>query len=191
VKKYVIIAGANGAGKSTLYQMNDDLKNMPRVNPDEITEDIGDWRKRKDVIAAGRIALKKIRQYMQEGITFHQETTLCGGSTIKHIRKAKEAGYFIELHYVGVDSAEIEKDRIRHRVEKGGHDISEAVIEKRNMESFQQLNKILKDCDQIVFYDNTETFRRFAVFENGALEIVSQEIPAWFSKVDFDVNVDA
>lgn len=40
MKKYVIIAGVNGAGKSTLYQINDNLKNMPRVNVDEIVKDV-------------------------------------------------------------------------------------------------------------------------------------------------------
>ena len=42
MKRYVIIAGVNGAGKSTLYQINDNLKNMPRVNVDEIVREIGD-----------------------------------------------------------------------------------------------------------------------------------------------------
>ena len=49
MKKYVIIAGVNGAGKSTLYQINDNLKNMPRVNVDEIVRDFGDWRDIRDV----------------------------------------------------------------------------------------------------------------------------------------------
>ena len=36
MKKYIIIAGVNGVGKSTLYQTNENLKNIPRVNVDEI-----------------------------------------------------------------------------------------------------------------------------------------------------------
>lgn len=59
MKKYVIIAGVNGAGKSTLYQINDNLKNMPRVNVDEIVRDFGDWREIRDVFLAGKIAVKK------------------------------------------------------------------------------------------------------------------------------------
>ena len=89
MKKYVIIAGVNGAGKSTLYQINDNLKKMPRVNVDEIIRDIGDWRNVRDVFSAGKIAVEKISQYMNDGITFNQETTLCGKSIIKNILKAK------------------------------------------------------------------------------------------------------
>lgn len=42
MKKYIIIAGVNGAGKSTLYQTIASLKEMPRVNVDEIVREIGD-----------------------------------------------------------------------------------------------------------------------------------------------------
>ena len=42
MKKYVVIAGVNSAGKSTLYQTDDGLKNLPRVNVDEIVKEIGD-----------------------------------------------------------------------------------------------------------------------------------------------------
>ena len=46
MKKYILIAGVNGAGKSTLYQINDSLKNMPRINVDEIVKELGDWKNR-------------------------------------------------------------------------------------------------------------------------------------------------
>lgn len=183
MKKYVIIAGVNGAGKSTLYQINDSFKKMPRINVDEIIRQIGDWRNSRDVFQAGKIAVKKIEQYMNEGKTFNQETTLCGKSIIKNILKAKELGYLIELHYVGVDSVEIAKDRVKYRVENGGHGIPEKEIEKRYEETFRQLNKILRECDLIAFYDNTESFRRFAICRDGKLIRISHNIPTWFSNV--------
>ena len=71
--------------------------------------------------------------------------------------KAKSLGYVIEMDYVGVDSAEIAKERVKHRVEHGGHGIPEKDIEKRYEETFTQLNKILNDCDIIAFYDNTRS----------------------------------
>ena len=183
MKRYVIIAGVNGAGKSTLYQISDNLKNMPRVNVDEIVNTLGDWRNTHDVFAAGKIAVNKIFQYMNDGLTFNQETTLCGKSIINNIFKAKERGYYIELHYVSVDSVEIAKERVKRRVANGGHGIPEKDIEKRDEESIKQLNSILKECDLVVFYDNTKCFRRFAICKKGRLIRISQRIPAWFSKV--------
>ena len=183
MKKYIIIAGVNGAGKSTLYQTIESLKEMPRVNVDEIVREIGDWKNMSDVFKAGKIAVKRISQYFSESITFNQETTLCGQTIIRNILKAKELGYFIELHYVGVDSVEIAKDRVKHRVQQGGHGIPESDIEKRYEETFERLNSILKECNLIAFYDNTESFRRFAICKNGELVRISHNVPKWFSKV--------
>ncbi len=98
---------------------------------------------------------------------------------------AKSLDYFIELHYVGVDSVEIAKERVKHRVLQGGHGIPEEDIEKRYIETFVQLNFILKECNLIAFYDNTESFRRFAICKNGKLVRISHKVPEWFSKVQF------
>lgn len=186
MKKYVIIAGVNGAGKSTLYQIDDNLKILPRVNVDEIIRDIGDWKKVEDVFEAGKIAVKRIAEYFEEGVSFNQETTLCGKSIIKNIRKAKSLNYFIELHYVGVDSVEIAKERVKYRVKNGGHGISEKDIEKRYKETFEQLNTILSECNLIAFYDNTESFRRFAICKNGKLVRTSHKVPSWFSNIQVE-----
>ena len=184
MKKYIVIAGVNGAGKSTLYQTNDSLKNMPRVNVDEIVREIGSWKNNRNVFEAGKIAVRKISEYFDEGVTFNQETTLCGKTIIKNILRAKELGYFIELHFVGVETVEIAKERVRHRVEQGGHGIPEADIERRYVETFQQLNYILKECNLIAFYDNTDSFRRFAICKNGEMVRLSRNVPKWFAKVN-------
>ena len=183
MKKYVIIAGVNGAGKSTLYQINNNLKTIPRVNVDEIVREIGDWRNRDDLFRAGKIALKRIAEYMKEGVSFNQETTLCGKAILRNILEAKELGCVIEMHYVGVDSVDIAKKRVQYRVENGGHGIPNEDIERRYVETFQQLNCILDKCNLISFYDNTESFRRFAICKNGELVRISQNVPIWFSKV--------
>ena len=184
MKKYIIIAGVNGVGKSTLYQMYDEFGGMPRVNVDEMVRGIGNWKNIQDVFAAGKIAVKNISKYLEAGITFNQETTLCGNSIIRNIMKAKERGYFIELHYVGVESAEIAKERVKYRVEQGGHGIPEIDIERRYVETFRQLNRIIKDCDLVALYDNSEKFRRFAIYKSGNIVRLSQNVPKGFSKID-------
>lgn len=104
---------------------------MPRVNTDEILREFGDWRNMADVMAAGKIAVKKIAKYFDEDITFNQETTLCGKSILNNIAKAKKRGYFIELHYIGVENVDIAKERVVARIKQGGHGIAEQDIEKR------------------------------------------------------------
>lgn len=92
MKKYVLIAGVNGAGKSTLYQSLQSLRDMPRVNTDEILREIGDWRNMGDVVAAGKIAVRKLSQYFDEEITFNQETTLCGKSILIILIRLRKGG---------------------------------------------------------------------------------------------------
>lgn len=180
MKKYILIAGVNGAGKSTLYQTITSLKGMPRVNTDEIVRELGDWKNPKDVFAAGKIAVTRISEYFQKGLTFNQETTLCGRTILKNIKKAKELGYFVEIHYVGVESAEIAKERVKYRVACGGHGIPDSDIERRYWDSFVQLRSVMNDCDLVAFYDNSERFRRFAIFRKGKPERISKDVPKWF-----------
>ena len=130
MKKYIVLGGVNGAGKSTLYQVSDNLKKMPRVNTDEIVKELGDWRNLSDVLKAGKIAVRLIDEYFSKGVSFNQESTLCGKSIIKNFKRAKQLGYTIELHYVGVDSAETAKQRVEERVRNGGHGIRLRILKK-------------------------------------------------------------
>ena len=93
MKKYILFAGVNGAGKSTLYNTNDAFKGMERVNSDEIVKSFGDWKSTADSLEAGKIAIRKINELFYEGVTFNQETTLCGKAIIKNISRAKKLGY--------------------------------------------------------------------------------------------------
>ena len=183
MKKYILIAGANGAGKSVLYEVLQSLRDMPRVNSDEILKEIGDWRNPDDVMKAGKIAVGRISRLFDKDASFNQETTLCGRSIIKNIKKAKSKGYFIELHYVGVECVEIAKERVLKRVEKGGHGVPERDIEKRYEETFKGLKAVLPICDLAVFYDNSGDikFRRFALYKNGCPQWVSDDVPQWYN----------
>ena len=183
MKKYILIAGVNGAGKSTLYQSLESLKNMPRVNVDEIVRSFGDWQNKSDLLEAGKIAVKRIQEYFAQGITFNQETTLCGTSIIKNINLAKLQGYKIELHYIGVASVDIAKERIAYRVSQGGHGIPDADVERRYTESFNRLKEIINLCDLAILYDNTEVFNRFAIYQNGKLFGLTDERPNWYDEL--------
>lgn len=77
MEKYILIAGVNGAGKSTLYQTLDSLKGMKRVNTDEIVKSFEKWNNLVDVSKAGKIAVKKIKQFFDNKNSFNQETTRC------------------------------------------------------------------------------------------------------------------
>ncbi|MCM1538400.1 MAG: zeta toxin family protein [bacterium] len=180
MKKYILIAGVNGAGKSTLYQTLPSLQVMPRVNVDEILRESEKSGDSVNILTAGKKAVTSIAQYFMEGITFHQETTLCGKWIIKNIEEAKKNGYFVELHYVGVESADIAKKRVAERVKRGGHGIPKEDIERRYVDTFHNLKIVLPKCNLAAFYDNTIAFRRFAIYQNGKPVRISKNIPDWY-----------
>ncbi|MDD3338903.1 MAG: ATPase [Lachnospiraceae bacterium] len=182
MKRYILIAGVNGAGKSTLYQALPSLFDMNRVNTDEIVKAIGDWKNMADVMTAGKIAIKRIGEYFNSEESFNQETTLCGQAILKKINYAKEKGYLIEMHYIGVDDVRIAKERVHKRVANGGHGIPDKDIERRYIRSFENLKKVMDQCNLIAFYDNTISFRRFAIYKNGTPVRISKNVPEWFEK---------
>lgn len=190
MKKYILIAGVNGAGKSTLYQALNSLQGMHRINTDEIVREIGDWKNPLDLMDAGKIAVRTIKEYFENGISFNQETTLCGKSILRNIEYAKQLGYRVEMHYVGVESVEIAKERIAYRVAHGGHGIPDEDVERRFIESRRQLKIVLPLCDMAVLYDNTEVFHRFAVYESGCLHDLSDIQPSWYTEMKLNPQKD-
>lgn len=123
MKRYIIYAGVNGAGKSTLYHTpaHKDIRDFPRINTDEMVQKMGDWKDPKLQVQAGKEAVKKVKWYFENEISFNQETTLCGHSIMKNIQRAKELGYRVEMYYVGVADAQTAIERVANRVKKGGH----------------------------------------------------------------------
>ena len=183
MKRYVIFAGVNGAGKTTLYQTNENIKKLPRVNVDEIVRDFGSWENFSDVVTAGRKAVALINDYFSKGMSFNQETTLCGKSILRNIRRAKELQYRVELYFVGLESPNLAKERVRQRVKAGGHGVPEKDIERRYFESLKNLVEIMPLCDHVELYDNTETFRQIATFEFGNCVDKDEQVPLWCSKL--------
>ena len=63
------------------------------------------------------------------------------------------------MNYIGVESPEIAKERIKIRVSKGGHGIPDTDVERRYYESLKNLQRVIDICDEINVYDNTEMFK--------------------------------
>ena len=78
MRTYTIIGGVNGVGKSSftgiLKEQRSDLGII--VDVDKITADLGG-----NALAGGKAALKKIRDCIDKGVSFTQETTLSGRHT--------------------------------------------------------------------------------------------------------------
>ena len=171
-KVLYIFAGVNGAGKSTLYNSEDldnEIKYSTRINTDEIVRKIGDWKNNSDQIKAAKIAINLRNDCLKHGKSFNEETTLTGKTILKTIDKAKELGYELQLFYIGVNNPEIAKERIRNRVEKGGHNIADEIVEKRYYESLKNLKQVITKFDEVYLYDNSIKYKHIFSFINNKI----------------------
>ena len=132
-KVILIIAGPNGAGKTTFareYLLNvADFTTF--VNADLIAAGLNPLQPEQEAIAAGRMMLEMIRRYVNQGRSFAFEATLSGRTYASMIPRWQEQGYRVDLVFLGLPSPEIAIERVKQRVQDGGHDIPEDVIRRR------------------------------------------------------------
>ena len=180
MKVYTIIGGVNGAGKSSLTGVlraeRGDLGYI--IDVDKLAAKEGG-----DNLKAARIAISKIHRFIDDGITFSQETTLSGHMVEHTIKQAKDHDYLIHLFYVGLSSVEESIRRIQNRVEKGGHNVPTEDVIRRYNERFPSLANILPYCDKVKFYDNENQFCNVAEFRNGELVYKSDYKPQWLTEL--------
>lgn len=180
MKIYTLIGGVNGVGKSSLTGLlraeRSDLGQI--VDPDAITARCG-----SDEYEGGKQAVARIEAALADGVNFTQETTLSGGYPKRLCRRAKEAGYYIRLYYVGLDTAEESLRRIRNRVERGGHDIPAQDVQNRFAHRFADVAKILPYCDEAKFFDNNNGFVLVAEYRNGQLLPIGDYRPEWLCRM--------
>jgi len=180
MKRYTIFAGINGAGKSTLYRgFYQPLAGEKRINTDEMVARVGSWQDGALQVKCAREAVRLIRQYLEEGVSFNQETTLTGRTIVNNIQTAKAKGYEIHLYYVGLESVDIALQRIEKRVREGGHGITARDVLRRYGNSFENLGIMLKYCDKIALYDNSGIMKEVAKFSQGNLVYKSHTLPNW------------
>lgn len=182
---YTVIAGVNGSGKSNFYNSGQlDYSDLGiRVNVDELIAERYDnnWKDFKTQIKAGKEIIKRINRCLDEKLSFNQETTLAGRTIINTISKAKELGYTVNLHYIGIDSPEKAISRVKRRVLKGGHGIPDEIINNRYYKSLENLQEILSICDNVYIYDNSVSKKNILIVENGNIQY-KNFIPMYLDK---------
>ena len=154
-----IIAGCNGAGKTTasFTVLPEILDCKEFVNADEIAKGLSPFQPEKAALEAGRIMLKRIRELMADQVDFAFETTLSTRSYVSLVKQAQAIGYRVSLLFFWLDSISTAKERVKHRVLQGGHNIPEEVIERRYVRGIQNLTRLyIPIVDYWIIFDNTQ-----------------------------------
>lgn len=182
-----IVAGANGAGKSTLTKLFS--ANNPVVDPDAIARDIAPDNPESAAIAAGRKAIDRARLYIQSDTSFIAETTLAGNTYLNLMQEARALGWFVRLIYVGINQPTTNIQRVRTRVELGGHNVPNDDILRRYDRSLNNLNKAAKIVDKLILYDNSTAagHQILATIEGDKTVIYVPELPSWVAKANLNI----
>lgn len=157
-KNLYIIAGCNGAGKTTasFTILPDILDCKEFVNADEIAKGISPFQPEKVSLDAGRIMLNRINELIEENQNFAFETTLSTRSYKNKILAAKNKGYRVTLLFFWLQNIELAKERVKIRVEEGGHNINPDIIERRYFKGIKNLFDIyLPIIDGALIFDNS------------------------------------
>ena len=177
---YHVVAGPNGSGKTTLTRSGA-FDGVAIVDPDDLARRLDPDAPERVSITAGREADRMIRNNLENGRDFAQETTLSSVTTLGTAREAKENGFAVEMHFVGVRSASQSRERVGDRVQQGGHDIPAADIDRQFPKAFANAERLAQSADRSTFYDNSEPDRphRVVLTREGRGMTLGDDPPAW------------
>ncbi len=168
-----IISGCNGAGKTTAsYSLLPEMLDCREfVNSDEFAKGLSPFDPSKAAIQASRYMIMKIRYLLKHQKDFAVETTLATRTLLKTAKMAQAAGYTVTLLYFWLNSPEMAIERVRARVEAGGHNIPEETIRRRYQVSiYYFFNSYAPICERWILADNSQI--PFRVIAEGSKDDV-------------------
>ena len=183
--KLYIISGCNGAGKTTAsYSLLPEMLNCTQfVNSDEFAKGLSPFNPEKASIQASRYMLMKFKYLLERQQDFAIETTLATRTLLKMAQKAQKAGYTVTLLYFWLNSPELAVERVRARVEAGGHDIPEETILRRYQVGIDYFfHYYAPICERWILADNSQI--PFRVIAQGTKdEVISINDEATYTKI--------
>ena len=156
-----IVAGPNGSGKSSLYTYADLAGwdgSVWIINPDLLTVDIAAGEK-LETTPANLAAVERIEAWLNASLNVYQtigvETVLSSSKYRRLVERAHDRGFQVRMIYVLLRTAELQIERVKLRVQNGGHDVPEDKIRSRRTRSFEQLAWFARTVDRLDIFDNS------------------------------------
>ena len=127
--------------------------------------------------------IAKIRYLLKKQLDFGIETTLATRTVLKTVKMAQAAGYTVTLLYFWLNSPELAIERVRARVEAGGHNIPEETIRRRYKVGIDYFfHHYAPICERWILADNSQIpFRVIA--EGSKLDLINIKDPETYEKI--------
>ena len=154
-----VLAGVNGAGKSSIGGASFRAFGADYFNPDEAARQMMAADPALSQANANARAWQSGKRLLERAIAgkldFAFETTLGANTMPRLLRAAADKGMAVKIWYAGLSSPELHIARVKLRVRKGGHDISEADIRRRYQHSRLNLIQLLPYLTALRVVDNS------------------------------------
>jgi predicted ABC-type ATPase len=151
-----MVAGPNGSGKTTLTRLlrARGVQFGEYINPDDIADSlIGTYSAR--VARAQAVADRHRDACIEARRSFSFETVMSHPSKVEVLTRAKAAGFFVQLFFVGVDDPQTNVERVALRVAQGGHDVPQDRIVARWHRTMALLHRAVAISDRSFIFDNS------------------------------------
>ena len=185
----LVIAGPNGSGKTTVTErLRRDKwsEGVEYLNPDDIARDrFGDWNSEAAVRQAAEWATAKREELLaaRAGIAF--ETVFSAPDKVDFLTRARAAGYFIRVFFIGTTGPRINAARVTDRVMRGGHGVPIDKIISRYAKSMANLTAAFEVGDRVYVFDNSADgveARLCVRTQDGLLRKVYGLLPNWVAE---------
>lgn len=194
--KLIIIAGPNGSGKTTTteallrHQWGQDAI---YINPDNIAKDMfGDWNSTEAVLKAAKYCdeLREKLLSKKEDMVF--ETVFSSPGKLEFVKRAKDAGYFIRIFYIGTENPEINAARIARRYMHGGHTVPIDKVVDRYFKSLANIASAAAIADRVYIYDNSVNNQKACLYartiDGQFIKTYSETMPLWVKEICRKLN---
>jgi len=154
-----IVAGPNGSGKSTFAEsfIVKARKESTYLNPDLIASGFGPSDSEQASFQAGRILLGEVKDRIVRLENFAFESTLSGKTWLSLLKQAKSKGYTIRLYFLYLKNIGQNLERIKKRVQMGGHNIPRDTVKRRHPRCFENFWNLYRPlADDWHIFDNSE-----------------------------------
>src|SRR5690606_11627110 len=152
-----VLAGVNGAGKSSIGGHLLTQADLTWYNPDDfarsLASDYGVAQEQANIEALQE-SVRRLRQGIVRLSHIAFESTLGGQSITQYLLQACET-HDVMIWYCGLRDPQLHLDRIRLRVQQGGHDIPEAKVHQRWTSSLKNLIVLMPSLAHLRVYDNS------------------------------------
>lgn len=176
----VMLAGPNGAGKSTFHTVYLAHLGLPFLNADVLSRETG-----MGAYEAAEVVAKFADSMIGRGESFVTETVFSDpvGEKVQRLAAAVHAGFDVTLLYIGLESADLARRRVRARALAGGHSVPTEKILARYARSLENLDRAIIRLPRVRIYDNSAydaPFRFLAEFRDGVrVHRTEGTGPAW------------